>query len=56
MDEDEESDRLIAVVMRYAHPAPGSGADLIAALETPTSVAARWQQRQTEETKLSKIS
>ncbi len=30
--------------------------ELIATLETPTSVAARWQQRQTEETKLSKIS
>jgi Phage integrase family. len=46
----------ITMTMRYAHLAPGSGADLIKALETPTSVAAGWQQRQTEETKLSDIS
>jgi integrase len=33
----------INMTMRYAHLAPGSGANLISALETPTSVAARWQ-------------
>jgi hypothetical protein len=44
------------MTMRYAHLAPGSGADLMKALETPTSVAAGWQQRQTAETKLSDIS
>ena len=46
----------INMTMRYAHLAPGSGANLIAALETRKSVAAGWQQRQTEETKLSDIS
>jgi len=46
----------ITMTMRYAHLAPGSGADLIKALETPRSVAAGWQQRQTIETKLSDIS
>ena len=40
----------INMTMRYAHLAPGSGANLIAALETRKSVAAGWQQRQTEET------
>jgi len=45
----------INMTMRYAHLAPGSGASLIAALETPTSVAARWQPEQTEKKTLSKI-
>jgi hypothetical protein len=44
------------MTMRYAHLAPGSGADLMKALETPVSVAAGWQQRQREEMKLSDIS
>ena len=46
----------ITMTMRYVHLAPGSGADLITAPETPTSVAASWQQGHTEATKLSDIS
>jgi site-specific recombinase XerD len=33
----------IGTTMRYAHPAPGSGARLIRALESP-AVATAWQQ------------
>jgi site-specific recombinase XerD len=33
----------ITMTMRYAHLAPGGGADLIRALESP-AVATRWQQ------------
>jgi hypothetical protein len=44
------------MTMRYVHLAPGSGANLITALESPSSVAATWQQGRTEETKLSEIS
>jgi len=36
--------------------APGSGFVLITALEAPTAVAAGWQRKQTENTKLSDIS
>jgi integrase len=46
----------IHMTMRYVHLAPGSGANLITALESPSSVAATWQQGRTEETKLSEIS
>jgi site-specific recombinase XerD len=38
----------ITMTMRYAHLAPGSGANLIAALETGKSVAVKWQQTRTE--------
>lgn len=46
----------ITMTMRYAHLAPGSGANLIATLDSGKSVAAKWQQTLTEEEKLSKIS
>ncbi len=34
----------ITMTMRYAHLAPGSGADLIQALEDPSAVARAWQR------------
>jgi hypothetical protein len=43
------------MTMRYARLAPGSGVNLIAALETRTSVAAEWQQTRTEESKPNEI-
>ncbi len=35
----------ITMTMRYAHLAPGSGAEFIAALESPVAVATTWQQK-----------
>jgi len=35
----------IAMTMRYAHLAPGSGADIIQALEDPSAVAKAWQTK-----------
>ncbi|HEX7507068.1 MAG TPA: tyrosine-type recombinase/integrase [Polyangia bacterium] len=35
----------IAMTMRYAHLAPGSGSDLIRALEDPSAVAKAWQTK-----------
>jgi hypothetical protein len=32
------------MTMRYAHLAPGSGAEFIAALESPAAVATTWQR------------
>lgn len=38
----------IAMTMRYSHLAPGSGSDLIQALENPAAVATTWQTKNTE--------
>jgi hypothetical protein len=35
----------IAMTMRYSHLAPGSGADIIQALEDPSAVAKAWQTK-----------
>ena len=38
----------IAMTMRYSHLAPGSGSDLIQALDSPAAVATTWQTKNTE--------
>ena len=35
----------ITMTMRYAHLAPGSGAEFISVLESPAAVATTWQQK-----------